>query len=373
MKKIAKVKHNTLISSFKEGGLKAPDLESQNLKYGGFEILLKCNYDPNMLEQIRNFYRLMLEFLDELIIKPESNNLLWNNKEKTINCRTIFLKEWFKNGIITISDILKENNSFYTIKELEENFNIKTNFVTYYGITQAIRKTKIALNKILYNNEPITIVETFNLNQINITSAKSRAFYNEFILLKTHEPSALNTWINEINIGEQEFYERFPHTKDSFSETKLLGFQYKVLNGYLAVGTTLCKWQVKENSLCKVCSETDSIVHCLVSCQQRQKSLKEVNDSLSFCECGEFDFTEKDFILGVPNIAINMLLLITKQYISKVRYFDLKFNLYSLRIEFFKRVLIDKKRLSNRKFEAKWSNYHKLIENLYADFAFLNT
>ena len=342
-------------------------------KYGGFEFLLKCNYDPNMLEQIPNFYRLMLEFLDELIIKPESNNILWNNKEITINGRTIFLKEWFNNGIITISDMLKENNLFYTIKELEENFNIKTNFVTYYGITQAIRKTKIALNKILYNNEPITIVETFNLNQINITSAKSRAFYNEFILLKTHEPSALNTWVNEINTGEQEFYESFPHTKDSFSETKLLDFQYKVLNGYLAVGTTLCKWQVRENSLCKVCSGTDSIVHCLFSCQQTQRSLKEVYDYLSFCECGEFDFTEKDIILGVPDIAINMLLLITKQYIWKVRYFDLKFNLYSLRIEFFKRVLIDKKRLSNQKFEAKWSNYHKLIENLYADFASLNT
>ena len=116
--KIAKVKHNTLISSFQEGGLKAPDLESQNKalrlvwlnrlskrkswsqiahyyfdKYGGFEFLLKCNYDPNMLEQIPNFYRLMLEFLDELIIKPESNNILWNNKEITINGRTIFFKE----------------------------------------------------------------------------------------------------------------------------------------------------------------------------------------------------------------------------------------------------------------------------------------
>ena len=78
-------------------------------------------------------------------------------------------------------------------------------------------------------------------------------------------------------------------------------------------------------------------------------------------------------VISVANIAINMLLLITKQYTWKVRYFDLKFNLYSLRIEFFKRVLIDKKRLSNQKFEAKWSNYHKLIENLYADFASLNT
>ena len=219
--KIAQQKINQFIW---EGGLKAPDLESQNKalrlvwlnrlakrkswsqiahyyfdKYGGFEFLLKCNYDHNMLEEIPTFYRLMLEFLDELIIKPESNNILWNNKEIKINGRTIFLKEWFNNGIMTISDMLKENNLFYTIKELEENFNIKTNFVTYYGITQAIRKTKIALNKILYNNEPIRIVETFNLNQINITSAKSRAFYNEFILLKTHEPSALNTWVNEIN------------------------------------------------------------------------------------------------------------------------------------------------------------------------------
>ena len=67
----------------------------------------------------------MQEFLDKPIIKPESKIKLCNNKEIRINGKTIFLKEWFNKGIITISDMLKEDKVFFTIEELKQNFGIK--------------------------------------------------------------------------------------------------------------------------------------------------------------------------------------------------------------------------------------------------------
>ncbi len=249
-KKPAKVKHNVLIAPSKDGGLKAPDLESQNKalrlvwlnrllkneswsqiahyhfnKYGGLQFLLKCNYSSEHLNKIPKFYRSMLEYFNEIVIRPNSQSILWNNKDLRINGKPIFYKDWFKKGIISVSDILKIDRSFYSVRELKSLYNIQINFVTYQGIIQAIRKARIRTEKNPQDNALLKTVETFNLNKLNLATAKSRQFYNEFILLKSHEPTALRKWTAEINVSEAEFYDSFHHTKISVSETKLLNFQ----------------------------------------------------------------------------------------------------------------------------------------------------
>jgi len=42
--------------------------------------------------------------------------ILFNNKEILVGNRPIFLKSWFKSGIVSIQDILSENGKFLSTK-----------------------------------------------------------------------------------------------------------------------------------------------------------------------------------------------------------------------------------------------------------------
>ena len=55
----------------------------------------------------------------------------------------------------------------------------------------------------------------------------------------------LNRLTLSLNVNEQQVYESLLLNKKSTSEPRLLEFQYKILNGYLAVGNNSRKMEYK--------------------------------------------------------------------------------------------------------------------------------
>ena len=85
-------------------------------KYGGLNFLLKCNYNTKKLDKsVSLFYLEMLDYIKELRQVPvkkdsyESDLILWNNQDITIEGKLLFWKRWAENGIYYIQDILNEN------------------------------------------------------------------------------------------------------------------------------------------------------------------------------------------------------------------------------------------------------------------------
>ena len=111
-------------------------------KSGGFNFLLKCNYDPKHLPQLPIFYRNILQFFKELKTIYEydqgSDLVLFNNREVLVDNKTVYLNNWVENYVISIKDLLKDDGNYLSFQEFADKFGCKTNFLQYYQIISAI-------------------------------------------------------------------------------------------------------------------------------------------------------------------------------------------------------------------------------------------
>ena len=89
-------------------------------RYGGLSFLLKCNYDSKKLdENLPLYYREMLDYFKELSVgHPDiykSEFILWNNKEITLENKSIFWAHLSEQGICFVHDLLVKNGKFLSL------------------------------------------------------------------------------------------------------------------------------------------------------------------------------------------------------------------------------------------------------------------
>ena len=115
-------------------------------KYGGFNVLLSCNYDENFLQKSNSpqSYRQILANSLELKalygLQNKSDFFLLNNKDILIGGNTIFYSKWFEKGIISIQDIVDHTEKFLTFYEFQKKYGVKCNFLNYLQVLSAIPK-----------------------------------------------------------------------------------------------------------------------------------------------------------------------------------------------------------------------------------------
>ena len=102
-------------------------------RVGGLPFLLKCNYDSKLLDKPPPvFYSEMLDYFKELrsgyrdVYKSEF--ILWNNKEITIESKSIFWAHLFEKGICFVQDLSDENGKFLSLEDLQVKYNFQLNF-----------------------------------------------------------------------------------------------------------------------------------------------------------------------------------------------------------------------------------------------------
>ena len=90
-----------------------------------------------------------------------------------------FYRQWLIAGVKTLSDILDEEGKFLSFPEFRKKYKIKTNFLRYLGLCNAIPKYwKEALNR-AFENEPVNRGQsaTHPLNISFWTCKQARSFY----------------------------------------------------------------------------------------------------------------------------------------------------------------------------------------------------
>ena len=113
---------------------------------GGFSFLFKCYCSSKdiSIKELPLFYIRTLqhwfEFKDmQDNTKPGiKNTIIWNNKDMKTDNNTIFFRTWFSRGVSTIENFLDHNLDFITDEEFKSRYQIKINFLTYYGVINAI-------------------------------------------------------------------------------------------------------------------------------------------------------------------------------------------------------------------------------------------
>ena len=112
-------------------------------RYGSLPFLLKCNYNSKHLDKsISSFYLELLDYFKELrsYFQDEYNSdlILWNNQDITIEGKSLYWKHRVASGIYFIDDILNEQGKYLTYEEFKCKYKININFINYFQILASI-------------------------------------------------------------------------------------------------------------------------------------------------------------------------------------------------------------------------------------------
>ena len=153
-----------------------------------------------------------------------------------------------------VKDLLDANNHIKLKETLEEDFNIKINFIDYATLTRSIPRDQI---------DPLLTP---------IAGPWCQEFMLE-ILSHTKSNKAINKVFKKSNKtipmgdgGNQwSDYFKIPHTANRDVNIKML--QYKILHRILATNKKLKQYGIKDSDNCDFCGiETESILHIFCEC-----------------------------------------------------------------------------------------------------------
>ena len=109
-------------------------------RYGGLPFLLKCNYDSNLVDKRPPlFYSEMLDNFKELrtghpdVYRSELG--LWNNKEITIENKSIFWAHLFEKGICFVEDLLAKTENSCPLIIYQLNITFTWNFFNIFNLS----------------------------------------------------------------------------------------------------------------------------------------------------------------------------------------------------------------------------------------------
>ena len=93
---------------------------------------MKYSYDSKHFDKkLPLFYTEMLEYFKELRSGyPDVYNsefILWNNKEITIESKSIFWKYLFEKGIYVVQDLLNKDSKFLSLENMQRKYNVQLN------------------------------------------------------------------------------------------------------------------------------------------------------------------------------------------------------------------------------------------------------
>ena len=104
------------------------------------------------IKELPLFYERMLQYWFEFKDLQSDKTLytkkttIWNNQGMKIDNK-IFFHTWFVKGVHTVKDLVDQNLDFLTYEEFQLRYQLQTNFLTYYGLINAISQEYKKNNK----------------------------------------------------------------------------------------------------------------------------------------------------------------------------------------------------------------------------------
>ena len=391
--KPAKIRHNVLSLGYDQWGIRAPDLlimqkslrlawigrllknksrtiDQELESYGGICLLLHCNYDYKKLE-LPEFYRAIFEFFREIHDQSKYRGIVWNNKEILVNKKTIYIEQWAKNGVKYLKDLVKQGKVISKIM-FEQKYSLaNVDKVTYSSIQTRVRKMIKTNDPCLHDDYNVNIKSCafpFNDEILSLELAKCKDYYSLFIKTKQETPSAIQYWNNLGLTNEKQQLESFAFARKACKESLALSYQYRLIHNVLPTNENLKRWRIRKDDNCEYCNQPETLVHMFIECPNIQRHISEISKSVKN-EVFTNALNDKDtMIFGTSNIQVNRLLMITKAYLFESRLQSKTLDIKRFENELAIRMYSDSNKLSETKFDKKWS----LVSHLSKDLSHLS-
>ena len=236
-----KIKRDVIIGNYSDGGLKMIDLYSFNKalkstwvkkyldpenhgkwkyffdyelhKFGG-QTVFRGNLNKNDMSKFTtsisdNFLAEILNIWSEISFDSDVNSFdhflstsLWYNSLIRIGNRPVYYKYWFSKGVQNVAHIMKDSNTYLSLQELKDRFNIQTNFLTFRSLISAVKALeKTNKDRLLDRN---TKFESF-LERFLKSNKPNRVVYEKLIVLKQQPPyRSQNKWCVDCEVENME-------------------------------------------------------------------------------------------------------------------------------------------------------------------------
>ena len=277
--------------------------------------------------------------------------------------------QWPFDKVAIVSDLLKDDGTFFTLEEFQQKYHVNVQFLQYYGCVNAvkayIRKQDIQI--LTKGTNPRS-----KLNQMYWHSPKGCKIFYEKLLSETEVSNACKNWekLLKKEINWTQIFTLIHKTK----EIKLKWFQMKICYRVLVTNSVLLSMKVTDTNLCNFCStEKDTIYHYLWQCTHVQSFWNDfVNLFKEKClNCTRLCVTDMLVLFGVDNtiktdVGFDFILLHAKFFIYKCRLNKTKPRLQTFLQQLKHIYVIDeyvsKMEMSYDKFLLKWLPYTVLVE-----------
>ena len=403
-----KVKRTSLIGDTKDGGLKAPHLESiiktqrimvckrfaneepcgwktvlsHYLKPVGEKIILCCDFDVKKLPiNLPKFYQECFECFKqysaatyesefEMSHEEISNTVIWNNKFICINGKSVFNIKLASKGLIRIGDLVTEGNQFITRCNLRQWYFSPKDVFDLMAVIDTIPgpwRQSLKMNGYV-NKRPFVFHDQIQLvinNQnVLIDKAQSKSIYGELISGLVTPPTAQLRYNERFDNVCLEWEQIYSLPFKVALDTKLREFQYKVLNRYLVTNTFLKKIGKIDSSACSFCGVNDeSLEHLFVTCLFTATLWEKLviwcnNINIKVRSLSAADIIFGDWQRKEDFLLLNDIILIAKRYIYYCRINNSKpfFNVLKVRIKsvYLLEYQISKRKNKRQAHSLKW-------------------
>ena len=302
------------------------------LQRHGKEFFCYCNYDKKHLPPgITQFYTECLMQWQKIITdinyrQTHASQIIWNNKEITINKETVYYSDFRQAGLWTTSDLYEHGKvrgfSFWKSKGIKNN-----KFLLWAGLIDAIpQKYK---KEIKEENPDLGIAELRFDSEKVIWNAKSRDFYKIFRDKHFIRPTSEKYY----TYSEEDWKKIYLIPWQTFIDTKPKSFQYSFINRSLSTNSFLFKIGKIDKNTCTFCQkDEETLEHLFFYCDKTKRFWNEVTQNILQTQ-GKFKIVLNDVMLGITkekNVLSNEIIILAKQCIWESRYKQTEPSLQSL-------------------------------------------
>ena len=332
-------------------------------------------YTKTIINQVKNkFWKDVLESYSKLIEMniPQSEEEflscpIFFNNNITIDNKAIFNKNWANKSILFINDLIDNSGNIYNLQELEQKYDIKSNFLTHHSITTAVKNYK---NKLFDKNIQKSItcpLISINVQPLIHTKKGCKTIYN--ILNKNSEvPTSQSKWKEIYDIEDETWEEIYNSPFKSTNHTSLQWFQYRINHRLLPTKKYLHMIKKSDTPNCNSCQQTETISHMLWTCPSTKTFIQQCK-TLFLEKHINLPYNEESFIFNISKTATTVdlqIMIEIKQYIFSSKYLKTQLSLKALinKLKFsfksHKQIAIKNNKLEN--FENIWRKYETLLD-----------
>ena len=318
----------------------------------------------NVFKYYVNFYKI---FKIKTSNQLKMTSFLYNSKI-CVGKKTIKNRNLIDNNVFFIGQLLKPDNTFLTLQELNTKYSTHINFLQYNSIKSSITEfTKtISFDKHTKKTNfqpPLDIILT--------TRSGTSPIYKA-ILTPEHSCNGLKKWSKHTEISEEDWIDSFQKLIVTTTDPKLRWIQYRILHNILTTNRSVSKFIQHQTDLCSFCNrKSETIVHLFWECPKTNLFWKELQNIFNnrCLHSFNFKFTKNLVFFGhcekiTTDKICDFIILMAKFFIYRCKVQGINLNIKHFINELYNRYNIELI-ISKNKNQCKcdWAPYQNIFKS----------